>query len=55
MTKYIAKIEIDGALVEVEIEASSPSDAIEKLWERYGMSSYIESVRELIEVTPEGD
>ena len=47
MKKYEANIEIDNELQLIEFETDLKP--IEYLWQRYGMSSYIEFVNELEE------
>lgn len=57
MKKYIAYLEEAGELVEVEFETDIKP--IEFLWERYGMSTFIYSVKEVglneTEVSEKGD
>ena len=47
MKKYEANIEINNELQLIEFETDS--NPVEYLWQRYGMSSYIEFVNELKE------
>lgn len=47
MKKYEANIEINNELQLIEFETDL--NPIEYLWQRYGMSSYIEFVNEVIE------
>ena len=50
MNEFLAKIEIDGELVEVVIQAETAHDAVEECWRRFGQSTYIESLRATEEV-----
>lgn len=47
MKKYEANIEINNELQLIEFETNS--NPVEYLWQRYGMSSYIEFVNEVTE------
>lgn len=51
MKKYEANIEIDNELQLIEFETDLKP--VEYLWQRYGMSSYIEFVNELEEPNEE--
>lgn len=51
MKKYEANIEIDNELQLIEFETDLKP--VEYLWQRYGMSSYIEFVNELEELNEE--
>lgn len=51
MKKYEANIEINNELQLIEFETDL--NPIEYLWQRYGMSSYIEFVNELEELEEE--
>ena len=53
MKKYEANIEIDNELQLIEFETDLKP--IEYLWQRYGMSSYIEFVNELEESKEEAE
>lgn len=43
MKKYISSVELDNKLEEIEFETKD--NPIEYLWQRYGMSCYIEYVK----------
>lgn len=45
MKRYEAKVEINGQLEKVEFETDG--SPVQYLWNRYGMSSYIEYIEEL--------
>ena len=45
MKRYEAKVEISSQLVKVEFETDG--SPVKYLWDRYGMSSYIEYIEEL--------
>lgn len=44
MNRYIAEVEIDGKLEEVEFITNG--NPLDYLWQRYGLSTYIASVQE---------
>jgi hypothetical protein len=51
--EFIARVELSGELIEVRVDADTIQAAVERCWELYGMSSYIESIRELEETHDE--
>lgn len=51
--KYEASIEINNELEKLEFKTDK--NPVEYLWERYGMSSYIEYVKELKDENTEED
>lgn len=47
MKKYIARVDIGGELESVEFETDG--SPVEWLWGRYGMATYIENLKEIID------
>lgn len=47
MKKYIAKVDLGGTLETVEFETDD--SPVEWLWGRFGMSTFIENLKEIID------